>query len=455
MKTKKRNNFKLFLILITSIFSLIIFLSIPVLYNYKSLENKIEKQFFSEFNIELEILGEISRQNFPQPHLIVKKANLGLHQNNSKKKNIEVKDLKILLSYKDILSKSNINIVSAEIKNSNLKFNFEDLKNLREHLYYKINKPIIIKNSKFFYLDKNSDTILISPINDLKYFINDKNNSKDLKIKGNIFDSNFKSSWSKKYDQPNKIVHEIIFKKPDIKYKNLFNLEKNSNFSGLGSINFLDEEIKIRYLKKNKNILLNFPTDDAGLKIKIIANIELNPFYFDASIILIDKSIDFIIENFLYILYNIKSESFGNINGNLHVNIENLDDDLFDNGKINLSINEKSIKFKETYLEIKNIGILKSEFSFEEVDGEILFSSNNIFEIKNKKAFARKFQLNKKILDNINKIFFSLQKNIDSNAVYISNLSTNKNIKKNENNNFHKIRNINEFKTFLRKILTS
>ena len=51
MKTKKRNNFKLFLILITSIFSLIIFLSIPVLYNYKSLENKIEKQFFSEFNI--------------------------------------------------------------------------------------------------------------------------------------------------------------------------------------------------------------------------------------------------------------------------------------------------------------------------------------------------------------------------------------------------------------------
>ena len=86
MKTKKTNNFKLFLILITSIFSLVIFLSIPVLYNYKSLENKIEKQFFSEFNIELEILGEISRQNFPQPHLIVKKANLGFNQDNSKKK---------------------------------------------------------------------------------------------------------------------------------------------------------------------------------------------------------------------------------------------------------------------------------------------------------------------------------------------------------------------------------
>ena len=400
-------------------------------------------------------MGEISRQNFPQPHLIVKKANLGFNQDNSKKKNVEVKDLKILLSYKDILSKSNINIVSVEIKNSNLKLNFEDLKNLREHLYYKISKPIIIKNNKFFYLDKNKDTILISPINDLKYLINDKKNSKDLIIKGNIFDSNFKSSWSKEYDKPNKIIHEIIFKKPNIIYKNLFNSEKNSNFSGLASIKFLDEEIKIKYLKKNKNILLNFPNDGAGLKTKIIANIELNPFYFDASIILIDKSIDFIIENFLYILYNIKSESFGNINGNLHVNVENLDDDLFDNGKINLSINEKSIKFKETYLEIKNIGILKSEFSFEEVDGEILFSSNNIFEIKNKKAFARKFQLNKKILDNINKIFFSLQKSIDSNAVYISNLSTNKNIKKNENNNFYKIRNINEFKTFLRKILTS
>ena len=60
-----------------------------------------------------------------------------------------------------------------------------------------------------------------------------------------------------------------------------------------------------------------------------------------------------------------------------------------------------------------------------------------------------------KKLDNINKIYFSLQKNIDSNTVYISDLNIDKSIKKNENNNFHKIRNINEFKTFLRKILTS
>ena len=86
MKTKKTNNLKLFLILITSLFVIIIFLSIPNLYNYKSLENRIEKQFFSEFNIELEILGEISRQNFPQPHLVIKKTNLRLNQNNSEKK---------------------------------------------------------------------------------------------------------------------------------------------------------------------------------------------------------------------------------------------------------------------------------------------------------------------------------------------------------------------------------
>ena len=60
-----------------------------------------------------------------------------------------------------------------------------------------------------------------------------------------------------------------------------------------------------------------------------------------------------------------------------------------------------------------------------------------------------------KKLDNVNKIYFSLQKNIDLDTVYISDLSINKSVKKNENNNFHKIRNINEFKTFLRKILTS
>ena len=70
IKTKKKYNIKtkkkkynFFLIILTSIilfFSIVIFLSIPVLFNYKSIESQIEKKFYSEFNINnssLPLLG--------------------------------------------------------------------------------------------------------------------------------------------------------------------------------------------------------------------------------------------------------------------------------------------------------------------------------------------------------------------------------------------------------------
>ena len=38
-----------------------------------------------------------------------------------------------------------------------------------------------------FLVDKNKNTILISPINKIKYSINNRSNYKELKIKGNIF----------------------------------------------------------------------------------------------------------------------------------------------------------------------------------------------------------------------------------------------------------------------------
>ena len=455
MKTKKKNTLKLFLIFITSLFSIVFFLSIPVLYNYESLQNKIEKQFFSEFNIELEILGKISRKNFPRPHLIIKKANLGLKENNLQKKPFKVDNLKILLSYKNILTKANIEITSIEIQKSNIKLNYGDFKNLRRHLYYKINKPIIIKNSKFFYLDKNSNTILISPIDNLKYFINEKNNSKELKVIGNIFDSNFKSLWTRKYDKPNQTNHEVSFKDPNLIYKNLLNIEKNNNFSGIGLVKFLDQEIKIKYSKQNEKILLSSPSSHTNSKIKIISNIELNPFYFDMNIILIDKKINFVLENFLHILSNVSPESLGNLNGDLIVDLREIDDDLFDNGKIKVVIDENRVKFKETYLEIENIGIIKSEFTLNDSNGELLFISNNILEIKNKKEFARKFQLNIKKLENINKIYFNLQNNISSNIIYLSNIEINEKSNKTTEDNFYRIKNINELKSLLRKILAS
>ena len=49
-------------LLIALFFTLGIYLSIPVLFNYKSIENIIESKFYSDFNINLNINGDIKYQ---------------------------------------------------------------------------------------------------------------------------------------------------------------------------------------------------------------------------------------------------------------------------------------------------------------------------------------------------------------------------------------------------------
>ena len=106
--------------------------------------------------------------------MIIKKAILNINKEKKNLSDIESKDLKIFIPIKNIYSKSDIKISSIEIKDTNFKFIIDDFKEFRNHLYNKINKPIKIKNSKFFYLDKNTKVIVISPINSLNYLI-DKN----------------------------------------------------------------------------------------------------------------------------------------------------------------------------------------------------------------------------------------------------------------------------------------
>ena len=451
-KTKKKINIlTIILIFFTAFFSIIIFLSIPVLYNYKSLQNEIEKQFYSEFKIELEILGEISRQNFPRPHLTIEKANLKLESNNSETQNLLVKKLKISIPYRNFFSKSKFKMMSTEITGSNIKFKYSDIKKFREHLYYKINKPVIIKNSKFFYLDKNNETILISPIENLEYFINKKSNSKELKIIGNIFNIDFNSIWIRKYDNPHESIHKIKFIDPDLIYNNLFQSDKKNNFTGITSIKFLDEKINIKYTKNNNKIFLNIPSEAKNQSIKIISEIDLNPFYFDTNLILDNKNLNFILDYLIYSLLKLTPESLGNINGNLLLSLQNIDNDLFNNGTVNILINDKKIKNKETLLELGNIGLIKSEFEFKEENGEILFNSRNILEVKSVRNFARKFQINVKKLKNLKQIYFVLQKNINSNTVYISNININKK-QDNLDTQIYEIQNPNELKSIVKLI---
>ena len=70
--------------------------------------------------------------------------------------------------------------------------------------------------------------------------------------------------------------------------------------------------------------------------------------------------------------------------------IDNLQNNIIKKGKINLSIKEKKIKLESSLFEIKDIGKVTSDFRYYENNGDLIFASENIFEITNKKQFSRK-----------------------------------------------------------------
>ena len=453
-KRKKIDSSKIILPSIIVFFTVILFLSLPVLFNYNNLQNKIEKKFYSEFKINLKILGDISFKIFPRPHYLVNKANLDLNIEDDKSSIIEIKNLKIFIPTNKIYSKTEINIEGFEIHNTNIYFNIKDILDFRNHLYYKINKPIYIKKSKFFLLDKNKKTILISPIRKIKYLINNKNNSKELKIKGNIFDVDYYSFWKRDYDNPNKTLNEIRLKNPNLFIKNFFSFKGKLFFKGKSSINFLNEDIIINYLMKDSKIYIDSPNQNSSQKIKLNSKIELDPFFFDAKINIDQKDTNFLIDNLLSIILNSKEEYLGNMNGNLTLVVNNLKNSIINNGNINLSIKEKVIKLEKSLFEIKGIGKIRSDFRYYENKGDLIFASENILEITNKKEFSRKFQVNSKSVKNINKIYFDLEKNIDNGEISISNIYLNKIDTENFSEEYYIIKNIQILKALVRNILS-
>ena len=97
IKNLKLSIFVKFIFLLIVLFFLLgIYLSIPVLFNYKSIESIIERKFYSNFNINLNINGDIKYQLLPKPHLLISDSSLSINENNEDML-LDIKNLKVFL----------------------------------------------------------------------------------------------------------------------------------------------------------------------------------------------------------------------------------------------------------------------------------------------------------------------------------------------------------------------
>ena len=444
--------FTLILLAIAIIFSSLTILSLPVLFNYKSKVELIEKNFYKNFKIYLNSSDKISFKPFPKPHLLVENATLNLYSNEDEDNFLEKSNLKIFISLRDIYLRSFKNFLSTEISNSNLEFKISDIKALRNHLYKKINKQIIFNNCKIFIKNKKGDIIIISPIKKLSYKINKKNKIKSFIINGQIFGLKYKSEWKRSYTDPKKSSHEINIFNPNIEIQNILELKSSKQFNGVSKITYFQDKIEYKFSYNNHEAEILSP-NKKDTNFNIDGKIKFKPFYFVGELNIKNKKIEKIIDNFLLNLLVYEKKHLGNFSGEIGVKFDNLNNKLIKSGKIDLVINEKQISLKEANFKLDKIGDIKSKISFIEDNGNIKFISKNELDIKNYIEFAKIFQVSSKKIKNIKKIYFDLQKNIGMSDVVITNVKINNLEGTKISEELFFVKNIQNLRSHIRKII--
>ena len=425
-KLIKYHYFKLIVIFIITLFSFIIYLSLPAFFNYENFDKYIENKFNKDFKISIKNIKGISYSFIPSPHFIIEESYLSLNLKENQKDLLNVKNLKIYIHLKNLFNKQTISIKKIVLRNNNFYLQNIHFKDFTEHLSYNNNKPIHIYNSKFFYVDKNKKISSISQIKELNYFI-DKKKQKYLNIKGKLFDSNFKYLWKKDQLKSNISYSTINLKNPNIK---IFNEHKKTNDKDetFSKVNFLNNKLKLNFLKEKNKIIFKTVKNNIDLpdKIGLSGNVDLQPFFFSTIIVLSKSKINFILDKLLYYLYTYNNLINPNFNGKLSVNFLDLNSKLFQDLIINFEFSEKKIKIFSSNLSLKKIGkIYFSDINYIDIDGEILLETKMKLDISDQKEFYRRFQISKKNRIILKTIDFVLKKNITDNYYSISNVSFN------------------------------
>ena len=456
---KKTQNIPFFVkgifLIIALFFSFGIYLSIPVLFNYKSIENVIEKKFYNDFKINLNINGDIKYQLLPKPHLLISNSSLSINKNNEEDISFDIDKLKVFLKSNNLYPKSNLNFEKLEIKDNNFLLKKKEYTILRNYFHKSETKPINIKKSKIFILDDQDDALIISPIDKIIFTTSKKDNIKKLYVNGNIFDLNFKSIWKKEFNSNFNSQIEIDLREPNISIKNKLNYDKKPEIKGSVLVNFLNQNIEIDYKFKNNKISLKSPENNNDIKLD--SNIDLKPFYSNSNIILNKQNLSYVIDELLFSILNLKSDLIGNLNGDLKLSLNNIEHELIKNGYIAFKIEKKYIQPNKVKFNLSDIGFVEATISYEEEKGDIIFNSSNMLNIKNNKKFAKKFQLNSNKVRDIDKIYFKIKRNINTGVILIFDIKINQidNADKNKEDIFYEIRNTQELKSLVKRIINN
>ena len=163
------------------------------------------------------------------------------------------------------------------------------------------------------------------------------------------------------------------------------------------------------------------------------------------------------VDELIFSILNLNSNLIGNLNGDIKFLFTNIEHELIRNGNINLNISQKTISVNEVLFNIGKIGPIKSDIKYTEQNDDIIFQSSNSLFIKNKKEFAKKFQVKLDKIKDINVLHFKIEKNITSGLISIFDIKINQTVDDIQNNvkSRYNVRNSQELKSLVKNIINS
>ena len=129
---KEQDPFHLVVIFFIIFFGTAIFFSIPTFYNYTKYNQQIENTINSQFKIKLYNFENISFKFIPSPHLLIKKADFKI-QDNENESIANLKNVKLFIStrlilklslYKSVMDMKTFTFFKSETNSFSLSFIF-------------------------------------------------------------------------------------------------------------------------------------------------------------------------------------------------------------------------------------------------------------------------------------------------------------------------------------------
>tara|TARA_B100000929_G_scaffold46169_1_gene32863 strand:+ start:24 stop:1448 length:1425 start_codon:yes stop_codon:yes gene_type:complete len=444
---RKKNPFNPIILSIILVFLLSLYFTIPTFYNYENFDKEIQKKVSKDFKLNLKNISSVTYLMLPTPHFLIEECDIHF-SNDPKEKILKAKHLKINVFSKNLHKKENIELKSIHLKKVDLDLQFIDIKNFYNHLKYNISKPIYINKSNLFFRDKNKEIILISKIKNFEYFFDFQRKSKKLNVSGNLFGSNFKFNWEKNFSNPYITTSDIKFYNPNLNISNKFNKENE---------NFTKAETRLRFLRNSLDLNYKFNRDSIELiddksKIinhsKLIGNIKLDPFFFDLDLILSGIHVQAVLDSIFLNLYKTNQSTNLNFNGNLKINLNEINNRLFENLIININFLKEKISLNESSLNLTKIGKINfSDPSIYEKNQKLFIKSKIKFDVDDQEQLYRKFLIPRQNRINLNKVYFEVEYNIDDGNYFLSSINFNEN--KNNQIIFQKIKNIQQLNNFI------